>query len=123
MNLQKKLTRNNRRTGGVSMEKQKVITSTEKHKVIIISILYVITVIIMFLGIYFSIFSLINNISFQVLNASIPGMIIGMLVFYLGLKYFFLVKKLRTELYKNSSKFAWGNFKKKKRAGSRILSK
>jgi hypothetical protein len=98
------------------MEKQKVFTSTEKHKVIIISILYVITVIIMSLGIYFSIFSWINNISFQVLNASVSGMIIGMLVFYLGLRYFFLVKRLRSELFKNSSKFSWGNFKKEKKS-------
>jgi len=96
------------------MEKQKVMTATEKHKLVIISILYVSTIFIMFLGFYFSVFSLINNISFRVLNAQIPGVIFGMLVFYFGLKYFFSVKKLKTEVYKNTSKFSWSNFKKEK---------
>jgi hypothetical protein len=96
------------------MEKQKAVTTAEKPKVIIITALYTTTIIIMFLGIYFSIFSLVNNISFKVLNASVPGIIFGMLVFYLGLRYFFAVGKLRTEVYKNTSRFSWRNFKKQK---------
>lgn len=95
------------------MEKQKVVTK-ERYKLVIISSLYVATMIIMFLGIYFSVYSLINKISFLVLNAQVPGAVFGMLVFYFGLRYFFSVEKLKTEIYKNTSRFSWSNFKKVK---------
>jgi len=96
------------------MEKQKVVTAQEKQKQVIISILYGTTMIIIFLGIYFSVYSLVYRISFQVLNAQIPGVIFGMLVSYLGSRYFFSVNRLKTEINKNTSKFSWSNFKKEK---------
>jgi hypothetical protein len=101
--------------GGVKMERQLKKNSAEKHKVVIISILYGSAVIITLSGFYFSIFSLINHISFRVLNASVPGLIFGFLVIYLGLRYLFSVKALKTEVYKKSSRFSWSNFRKENR--------
>jgi hypothetical protein len=89
-----------------------------KNKVIIMNLLMAGTIVIMFLGLFFSAFSVINDISFRVIRSNIPGAIMGMLVFYLGLRYYFLVMKLKPEIYANSSGFSWSNFKrgKKKRA-------
>lgn len=89
-------------------------TVTDKRKVIIVNFLYATTMIIIFLGIFFSIFSLVNQINFKILNSSIPGVLFGVLVLYLGIRYYFSVAKLKEELIKASSKFAWSNFKGEK---------
>jgi membrane associated rhomboid family serine protease len=95
------------------MKKQSLISSPEKSKVITINILFITTLIIIFSGIFFSIFSLINNIHFEVLSSSISGAIFGILVLYLGIRYYLSVTKLKEELYRSSAKFSWRNFKRK----------
>lgn len=89
-----------------------VATSNNKQKVVMIYMLFVMTVIIMLLGISFSIFSLINNVSFKVINSSVHGAIFGILVTYLGAKYFISVTKLKTEIFNSTSNFSWENFKR-----------
>lgn len=76
------------------------------------------TILIMFLGLFFGAFSVINNITFRVIRSNISGAVLGMMVFYLGLRYYFLVAKLKPEVYANTSGFSWSNFKrgKKKKA-------
>ena len=96
------------------MKNQNAVTVINKHKVIIINLLYIATLIIIFLGIFFSIFSLVNHINFKVLNSSIPGVVLGFLVLYLGIRYYLSVTKLKEELFKTSSNFSWSNFKGKK---------
>ena len=63
---------------------------------------------------FFTIFSLVNHISFKILNSSVPGALFGLLVLYLGIRYYFSVIKLKEEVFKASSKFSWSNFKGKK---------
>ena len=96
------------------MKNQNAVIAANKHKVIIINFLYIATMIIIFLGIFFSIFSFVNHIDFKILNASIPGAILGFLVLYLGIRYYLSVSKLKEELFKTSSNFSWTNFKGKK---------
>ena len=96
------------------MKTKSTVTVINKHKVIIINLLYVATLIIIFLGIFFSLFSLVNHINFKVLNSSIPGVVFGFLVIYLGIRYYLSVTKLKDELFKISSNFSWRNFKGKK---------
>ena len=96
------------------MKSQSTVAVTDKRKIIIVNILYAATIIIIFLGIFFSIFSLVNHINFKVLNSSIPGVVFGFMVLYLGIRYYFSVDKLKGELFNASSKFSWSNFKGKK---------
>ncbi|EKQ53063.1 MULTISPECIES: hypothetical protein [unclassified Clostridium] len=96
------------------MKIKNTVAATDKSKVIIINILFASSIIIIFLGIFFSIFSFVNNINFKILSSSIPGAVFGFLVFYLGIRYYLSVTKLKGELYKTSSKFSWSNFKSKK---------
>jgi hypothetical protein len=95
------------------MKKQSIVT-IDKKKVLLVNILYLAAMIIIFLGMFFTIFSLVNHISFEILNSSIPGWLFGLLVLYLGLRYYFSVIKLKGEVFKASSKFSWSNFKGKK---------
>lgn len=86
----------------------------DKSKVLLANILFSTALIIMFLGMFFSIFSLVNHISFKILNSYISGAVFGLLVLYLGIRYYFSVIKLKEELYKPLSKFSWENFRRKK---------
>lgn len=87
----------------------------KRNKVIIMNLLMAATLVIMFLGLFFIVFSVLNEISFKVIKADIHGAIMGMLVFYLGLRYYLMVVKLKPEIYKNSAKFSWSNFKRDKK--------
>lgn len=96
------------------MKKQNTVTLADKKKLIFLGILYFTAMFIIFLGMFFTIFSLVNNISIKILSSSVPGAIFGLLVLYLGLRYYFSVTKLKEEVSKTSSKFSWSNFKRKK---------
>lgn len=96
------------------MKNQAHAISHEKKKVVSIMILIIISIIIVISGTFFIIFSLVNNIYFTVLNSRIHGAFFGLVVIFLGVRYFLSVQKLKVEVYKNTSKFSWSNFKKKK---------
>jgi len=96
------------------MKSQNTVTVNNKSKVISVNFLYATTMIVIFLGIFFSIFSLVNHVNFKVLNSYVPGEVFGFLVLYLGVRYYLSVTKLKEELLKTSSKFEWSNFKGKK---------
>lgn len=97
------------------MKKQNTVYIPTKSKIITINILFITSMIIIFLGLFFSIFSLVNEIHFNILGSSVSGLVFGLLVLYLGIKYYFSVIKLKENLFKSSSKFLWSNFKKKKK--------
>ena len=42
------------------------------------------------------------------------GAVLGLLVLYLGIKYYLSVTKLKGELFKASAKFSWSHFIKDK---------
>ena len=98
--------------GDDRMKRKTVQTATDRRKVVTIGALYALSVVIMFSGIFFSILSMMEGISFTVLNAQMPGVVFGLLVTYLGLKNFLSVEKLKEEVYKDSSQFCWNNFRK-----------
>jgi len=89
--------------------------ANDRKKTIIVSFLYMGTMIIMFLGIFFGAFSVLNDISIPILNTTVPGIVFGMLVTYLGVRYYLMVSSFKTEFYKSNDKFSWSNFKKEKK--------
>jgi hypothetical protein len=99
------------------MKKLKDVTYENRQKKIIIFLLYLGTVMIMFLGAFFGAYSVINKIELQVLSTKVPGVAFGLLVVYLGARYFFMVADFKTEFYKSREKFSWSNFKKVKNKG------
>lgn len=101
------------------MNRNTVRTATDRKKVVTIGALYALSVVIMFSGIFFSILSVKEDISFMVLNARMPGTVFGLLVTYLGLKNFLSVDNLKEEVYKDSARFSWKNFRKRKKTPSK----
>jgi len=97
------------------MKCQVDVSKDFKQKAVIINLLYATTIIIILLGVFFIIYSLVNDVSFKVLNTTVSGAIFGMVVAYLGARYFLSVTKLKAELYKTTSKFSWSNFKREKK--------
>lgn len=87
---------------------------TDKGKVISVAVLFAISIIIMLSGATFSIYSYVNNVNLKVLSSSVPGLVFGLVITFLGVRYFLAVKKLKIEVFKKSSKFSWGNFKKQR---------
>jgi YHS domain-containing protein len=70
---------------------------------------------IIFSGIFFGAYSVINDISLPVFKTSVPGIVFGMLVAYMGIRYYFMVSDFKIEFLKNDAKFSWSNFKKEKK--------
>lgn len=97
------------------MKKQVSSTTILRQKTVSITALLMVSLLIMFLGIFFSAFCFFNNISFRVINANIHGSVFGLLVLYLGLRYYFSVDKLKEDVFKNNTRFSWSNFKKEKK--------
>jgi hypothetical protein len=96
------------------MQKQKAKQVEEKHKRLIINGLYTGVLIILFLGLFFCAYITINQISLRVLSTRVPGFVFGLLVVYLGIRFYFQVTDFKTELMKNHYIFSWDNFRRKK---------
>lgn len=85
------------------------------QKTIIMFLLYCGSLVIIFLGMFFCAFSMLNHIWLKVWNTSIPGVIFGLLIVYLGTRYYFMVDEFKKKLYAEDSEFSWSNFRKGKR--------
>lgn len=91
----------------------KKVKNISRSRVVTVNMLFFLSSAITLSGILFSVYAIIFDISFKVLNTVMPGAIFGLIVAYLGIRYFFLVKKLRAEVYGTTAKFNWNNFKPK----------
>jgi cytochrome c biogenesis protein CcdA len=91
-----------------------VTPSSSKSKVVMIVILYVMSIAIVLLGAGFCVYSAIHNVQLQVMTSTIPGFVFGMVILFLGVRYFMSLSKLRDEVMKSSG-FSWANFRKEKK--------
>ncbi|MFA6308237.1 MAG: hypothetical protein WC677_00610 [Clostridia bacterium] len=97
------------------MHTQAEIKPAAKSKFVSIMILFMTSVAITMLGASLTVYSIICGVSFTVLNNSVPGAVFGVVILFLGIRYFLAVRKLKIEVYKTSSKFSWSNFKREKK--------
>jgi hypothetical protein len=91
--------------------KSRTTANVPKNKVIVIWLLFATAAIITLLGLGFSIYSLLNNVEFAVLQATIPGAVFGAVIAFLGIRYLLSVRKLRTQVYGTQSQFSFNNFR------------
>ena len=82
-----------------------------KGRVALILILYVMSILIILLGAGFSVYSVINNVQLRVMSSTMPGMVFGMVILFLGIRYTMSLSKLKDEVYKSTG-FSWSNFRK-----------
>ena len=106
---------------GESKMKQlrKPLGQDAKGKTAIVAALYAGAIIIMGSGVWFAMYSITNNIRFQIMNTSIPGLILALLVIYFGLRSILSIRKLSQVILSDSAHFSWSNFKRAKPAKSR----
>lgn len=91
--------------------KSQTITGVDHSKSASIFALFMMAGLIILIGSVFSIFSVIRDISFSVLNHQVHGAIWGVVMVLLGIRYLFSVQKLKTRVYQSKSGFSWSNFK------------
>jgi polyferredoxin len=84
---------------------------TDAVKVTAITALFAASVLIMLLGAGFAVYSYLYDVYFLVMNNQIHGAVFGIVIIFLGARYFLSVQKLKGEVYKSISRFSWGNFR------------
>jgi hypothetical protein len=89
--------------------------SATKGRTAMIVMLYVMSIVIMLLGAGFCAYSAINGVQMQVMTSTIPGFVFGLVILFLGIRYFMSLSKLRDEVMKSSG-FSWANFSKEKKS-------
>ncbi len=94
------------------MKEQGYGKTVERKKVVAVGFLYVVSSAITLLGLSFSVYSVINHVEFQVAQSMIPGAVFGVVIAFLGVRYFLAVGKLKAAVYRSTSRFSLSNFKK-----------
>jgi hypothetical protein len=91
--------------------KQQTTASVSTSKVVAIWLLSAAAVLITLMGLFFTVYSILNNITFAVLQTTVPGAVFGAVIAFLGVRYFLAVRKLRIRLYGTNAQFSWKNFR------------
>ena len=84
---------------------------TDAVKVAAITALFAISILIMLIGVAFAVYSYLYDVYFSVMSNQIHGAVFGIVILFLGARYFLSVQKLKSEVYKSISRFSWGNFR------------
>ena len=84
---------------------------TDAVKVTAITALFATSILIMLIGVAFAVYSYLYDVSFTVMTNQIHGAVFGIVILFLGARYFLSVQKLKKEVYKSISRFSWGNFR------------
>lgn len=91
----------------------------KKQKLLILTGLYALAGAIMLSGAAFGAYSTYAGITFRLFGVNMPGLILGLMVFYFGLRSLTSVNRLRPELLSADARFSWSNFKREKKENSR----
>ncbi len=92
--------------------KQKCIVKPVFYKRLIMMGLYFFASVIVLLGSFFTTYCIMYQVSLPILNNSVPGAILGILVVYFGIKNIIMVYKFESTFYEAKSKFSWQNFRR-----------
>jgi hypothetical protein len=85
-----------------------------KGKLVVLALLYALSFAIIMIGAGFSVYSALHGVKFAVMSTNIPGAVFGMVILFLGIRYFFSLSKLKEDVFKSTG-FSWENFRKGKR--------
>jgi hypothetical protein len=81
-------------------------------KTIAIGALMVLSGVIALSGAALSVYSVLNNVTYKVLYSNIHGAVFGLVILYLGARYYLSVQKLKARVYSTATRFSFSNFKK-----------
>lgn len=98
---------------------RKPLGSEKRGKLAVVAALFTGAVLITGSGGWYMVYSIVNNVSFKILNTSIPGFVLAVLVMYFGIRSILSVNKISKEILRDSTFFSWSNFKRARPAKSR----
>lgn len=75
-----------------------------------------VAILIVCTGLSFGIYSILYDISLNVLSYKIPGILFGLIIMFLGIRYLTIIPKLKKKVYNADAEFSWNNFKRVKKA-------
>ncbi|HAO61999.1 MAG TPA: hypothetical protein DCQ90_08895 [Erysipelotrichaceae bacterium] len=78
-----------------------------------IAVLGFVALVLVCMGVSILVLSLVNDVSFTVMGSSIHGSLWGVVITFLGIRYFVSVLKLKRRVYQSASKFSIRHFKGK----------
>lgn len=76
----------------------KKVLKRNLKKEIGIGILYFVSLFIVFLGVFFGAYSVINHITIPILFAKVSGVVLGVMVCYVGVRNYFRVMDLKEKM-------------------------
>jgi hypothetical protein len=85
--------------------------NVQKNKVVAVWALFTTAVLITLMGAFYFVYSILNGVTFTVMQAEIPGAVFGAVIAFLGVRYILSVRKLREKLFATQNRFSWRNFK------------
>ena len=77
-----------------------------------ILILLAINILIILTGVAFSAYSYIYNVKYLILNTTVAGYVLGLVVVFLGVRYLKSLRKLWKNISGSDVVFSWNNFKR-----------
>lgn len=89
-------------------------SGTAKGKLVLLALLYALSFAIIMIGAGFAVYSALHGVKFAVMSTNIPGAVFGLVVLFLGIRYYFSLSKLKEEVFKSTG-FSWNNFRRGKR--------
>jgi hypothetical protein len=89
-------------------------STVDRSKSAPIALLFTLAVLILVGGAAFGVYCAIEGVGFAVLGSTIPGSVFGIVLMFLGVRYLLSVRNLRAEVYKDTSRFSWENFRSDK---------
>jgi hypothetical protein len=96
------------------MKAQENRQAVDRRKALAIGALFAASAAITLLGFAFCAVSAIHHVDFQVLGSEVPGAVFGVVIAFLGVRYFLSVRRLKAEVYKSEVHFSWSNFKRQR---------
>ena len=96
------------------MKNEGIKRPVDTSKKIAVNVLFTISVLIILSGVFFVAYSIIFDVWLNVLSTKVHGVIFGLVVAFLGIRYFLSVRRLKPEVYKTEAKFSWSNIVKRK---------
>ncbi len=91
---------------------RQAVHKPETNKLVSVVLLSAMAIAIILMGGSFAAYSFVNNVSLKVLSSNVHGSVFGVIITFLGVRYLLAVNKLKAELYSDSAKFSWRNFRK-----------
>lgn len=101
------------RTKGSRKEGIAIQHRTGLSKRLSIAVLGFVAFALIWLGVSIFVLSLVNDVSYTVMGSSIHGSLWGVVITFLGIRYFMSVLKLKQRVYQSASTFSIENFKGK----------